>query len=81
MSKSGKFLLGALLGATAAVLLTPVTGKKARSSLRGLAEKKGLDTSAIQSKVESLLARGQELIQTVQPEERPKTRRKTKTKK
>jgi len=40
MSKSGKFLLGALLGAVAAVLLTPVAGKKARSALRAAAEKR-----------------------------------------
>lgn len=81
MSKSGKFLLGALLGAGAAVLLTPVTGKKARSSLRNLAEKKGLDAGALQSKAESLLARGAKLVQAIKQEEPPKPKRKTKIKK
>lgn len=84
MSKSGKFILGALLGAGAAVLLTPITGKKARGSLRQAAEKRGLDVKAIQSKVESLWERGEELAKTVVPEapaKRRSTRSKTKSKK
>lgn len=84
MSKSGKFILGALLGATAAVLLTPVTGKKARSALRTTAVKKGLNVEAVQEKVQELLARGEELVKgaaPAAPAKRGSARSKTKSKK
>jgi len=84
MSKSGKFILGALLGAGAAILLTPVTGKKARGALRATAVKKGLDVEALQEKMEGLLSRGKDLAKTImpaEPVERRSTKRKTKTKK
>ena len=39
----GKFVFGALLGAAAAALLTPVAGKKARKKVADTAEKAGID--------------------------------------
>ncbi|MEK7189003.1 MAG: hypothetical protein AAB671_00655 [Patescibacteria group bacterium] len=43
MGKSGKFLAGALLGAAAAALLSPVSGKAARKKVAEGLEKAGLD--------------------------------------
>jgi gas vesicle protein len=37
MAKTTKFLLGAILGAAAAALLTPVAGQQARSKLKTIA--------------------------------------------
>lgn len=80
MSKSGKFLLGALLGAAAAVLLTPVAGKKARGSLKKMAVKQGLPLEAIEAKAEELLAKGKEAAASALPK-KPVAPKKTKTKK
>lgn len=68
MSKSGKFILGA----TAAALLTPVAGREARTSLKKVANKKGLD---------KLVSNGSDLVNSVLENIAPKPRRKTKTKK
>lgn len=40
MAKTTKFLLGAILGAAAAALLTPVAGKQARAELKKIARKR-----------------------------------------
>lgn len=40
MAKTGKFILGAILGAAAAALLTPMTGSAARTELKKAAQKR-----------------------------------------
>ncbi len=40
MVKTGKFILGAVLGAAAAALLTPVTGSAVRAELKSAAQKR-----------------------------------------
>lgn len=49
-----KFILGAILGATAAALLTPVAGKKTRENLIKIGKDMGLDTDAIGEKAREL---------------------------
>lgn len=72
MGKSGKFIFGALLGAAAAALLTPVAGKEARTSLKKVANKKSL---------EKIVGSGSDLVNTVLENIAAKPRRKTKPKK
>ena len=40
MEKTGKFILGAVLGAAAAALLTPVDGRVARTELKKTVQKR-----------------------------------------
>lgn len=72
MPKSGKFVLGAIIGAAAAALLTPVAGRQARASLKKVANK---------SSLEKLAGRGSDLVNTALKNIAPKPRRKTNTKK
>jgi len=62
MSKSSKFVLGALVGAVAAALLTPVSGKKARDKVKHTASKAGLDANKIEKRVHSLAKKGAEAL-------------------
>ncbi|PIQ78445.1 MAG: hypothetical protein CO042_03550 [Parcubacteria group bacterium CG_4_9_14_0_2_um_filter_41_8] len=57
MAKSGKFLFGALLGATAAALLTPFAGKKARQKLSKTAKKVTED-----ERVSGLIEKGEQVF-------------------
>ena len=54
--QKGKFLFGAALGAAAAALLTPVTGKKARQKMEKTAKKISQDDrfSKVMSKSEQI---------------------------
>ena len=72
MSKSGKFVLGAILGAAAAALLTPVAGREARKNFKKAANKTGF---------QKLAASGTDLVNTVLENFAPQPRRKTKAKK
>lgn len=63
MSKTGKFIAGAILGAAAAALLTPVSGKKARAKLKAGAQKAGLKTEKYEAKLQSLVDEGANLLQ------------------
>lgn len=49
-----KFIWGAILGATAGALLTPLTTKKGRAKLVKLGQDLGLDTGAIGEKAKEL---------------------------
>ncbi len=62
MPKSSKFFLGALLGAAAVALLTPVTGKKARSVFSKAAKSAGIPTDKIKSAFDDLSEKGEELL-------------------
>lgn len=46
MGKTDKFIWGAVLGAAAAALLTPVTGRVARIGIKKIANHHGLDKLA-----------------------------------
>ncbi|MEK7125339.1 MAG: hypothetical protein AAB880_00280 [Patescibacteria group bacterium] len=46
MAKTGKFIIGAILGAAAAALLTPLTGPAARAELKKAAQKQLKKTKA-----------------------------------
>lgn len=72
MGKSGKFIFGALLGAAAAALLTPVAGREARTSLKKVANKRSL---------EKIVESGSDLVNAALGNIVPKPRRKTKPKK
>jgi gas vesicle protein len=79
MGKS-KFIVGALLGAAAAALLTPVSGKGARTKVKKAALKVGLDTNKLESQVGQLAKQGKGIIGSViqKAEERVKTKTKKK---
>jgi gas vesicle protein len=62
MGKSGKFMFGALLGAAAAALLTPVAGKKARKKVAETAEKAGVDKEKIEQVKKQAKELGGELL-------------------
>ena len=66
MGKSGKFIFGALLGAAAAALLTPVAGKKARKKVAQTAEKVGIDKEKIDQVVNQAKDFGSDLLQKAQ---------------
>ena len=72
MAKTGKFILGAVLGAAAAALLTPISGREARTGLKSAANKRGLN---------KLIAGGSDLVNSVLGNQTTAARRKTKTKK
>jgi len=61
MGKS-KFLVGAILGAAAAALLTPVTGKKTRDSVKKAAKRVGVPTDGVAEAVNSIVEKGTELL-------------------
>jgi gas vesicle protein len=65
MSKSSKFLAGALLGAAAAALLSPVSGKSARNKVKKVAQKAGVDTKKLESNVNALAGKGKGVISSV----------------
>jgi len=58
MGKSSKFLLGALLGAAAAALLTPVAGKRARAKVKQAAKQAGVPTGSLEDAVSKLVKKG-----------------------
>lgn len=62
MAKS-KFILGAILGAAAAALLTPVTGRKAREKLVKLGEGMGFDSDIVKKKVDEFAREGAAILQ------------------
>ena len=64
MSKSSKFVLGAIIGAAAAALLTPVSGKKARDKVKSAAGRAGIDTKELEKKVKSLAQKGGRAIES-----------------
>ncbi|OJI07629.1 hypothetical protein BK004_00895 [bacterium CG10_46_32] len=68
MAKSGKFLAGALIGAAAAALLTPIAGKKARKKMMEAASKAGLDRDAIEGAVGGIVEKGSKLLQQAKKE-------------
>lgn len=80
MPKSGKFLIGALVGAAAAALLTPVAGKKARQKLAEQAKKAGMDREKFEEVVETVAQKGSELLKQAQSSVGAR-KTKTKTKK
>ncbi len=62
MGKSSKFLIGALLGAAAAALLTPVSGKRARGSALRAAKRAGVPTEKLEGALSDLVEKGGELL-------------------
>lgn len=74
MSKTGKFFLGALLGATAAVLLTPLNGRQTRSGLKKIVKS---NQGGIKKLAEEITSKAEAILQTPAP----KRVRKTNTKK
>lgn len=58
-----KFVLGAILGAAAAALLTPVNGRKAREKLIKMGEDLGIDPDEVKKKVEDLARESGVIIQ------------------
>jgi len=75
MSKSGKFLFGALLGAAAAALLTPIAGKKARQKLQKTAEKVKSD-----ERFSQIVEKGAEILAKAKDAASEKINPQTKTK-
>jgi len=76
MGKSKKFLAGALLGAAAAVLLTPVAGKKARKKVVEGLEKAGVDRETIAETVSAAVKKGSELLKQAKKQTASKTKTK-----
>ena len=68
MRKSGKFLAGALLGAAAAALLSPVTGKKARKKVIEAANKAGLDRERLEGMANAVMEKGSEFLREARQE-------------
>jgi gas vesicle protein len=82
MGKTAKFIFGAIVGATAAALLTPVTGKRARKEALKIAKKVGIDTDKLDSAADLLIKKGEEIFE--KPKElvlKKKTSVKSKSKK
>ncbi|MBU2575993.1 YtxH domain-containing protein [Patescibacteria group bacterium] len=75
MSKSGKFVLGALLGAAAAALLTPIAGKKTRQKLQKTVEKVKSD-----ERVNQIIEKGSEIFEKAKDAAGEKINQQTKTK-
>ena len=83
MAKSGKFLAGALVGAAAVALLTPIAGKKARQKVMEAANKAGLDREKLEEVASAVMEKGSELLRQARKEVAQKRNRgssKTKTK-
>jgi len=72
MGKS-KFVAGALLGAVAALLLTPVTGKKTRASLKKAAKRAGVPTDRMEGAIDSIIEKGSEMLAAADGTTRKKT--------
>lgn len=72
------------MGAAAAALLTPVTGRKAREKLVKLGEDMGFDSDTVKKKLEEFAGEGsaivQEALKLPRSAKRPATRRKTNSK-
>ncbi|MBI2050508.1 MAG: YtxH domain-containing protein [Parcubacteria group bacterium] len=68
MGKSGKFLAGALLGAAAAALLTPVAGKKARKKVAEGLEKAGVDREMVEETLRAAAKKGSDLLKQARKE-------------
>ncbi|MBI2636906.1 MAG: YtxH domain-containing protein [Parcubacteria group bacterium] len=81
MVASKKFLAGALVGAAAAALLTPLTGKKARKKVAEAANRAGLDREKLEGALGAVVEKSSELLRTVREEAAEKrSGSKTKTK-
>lgn len=65
MSKTGKFIAGAILGAAAAALLTPVSGKKARAKINATAKKAGIDLGKYGVKIDKVVDAGSEILRQI----------------
>ena len=76
MSKSSKFFLGTLLGAAAGILLSPVSGKKAREKVKSKAKDYGIDLGKYSDKIESVLEKGGEILEKASSEKKSPTKRK-----
>ena len=78
MGKPGKFLVGALVGAAAAALLTPVTGKKARKKVAERLEKAGVDREKIEEAAGAARKIGRALLERAKKEAASKSKTKSK---
>ncbi|MBI1961452.1 MAG: hypothetical protein HYS45_01985 [Parcubacteria group bacterium] len=76
MAKSGKFLAGALVGAAAAALLTPIAGKIARKKVMEAANKAGLDREKLEQAASAVMEKGSELLRQARKEALEKRGRK-----
>jgi gas vesicle protein len=82
MGRPSKFIFGAVLGAVAAALITPVAGKKARTRLKQAAQKAGVDTKKLDKQIGGIIEKGGQLLREVkQSGEKETEPDKTKTKK
>ena len=80
MAKSGKFIAGALIGAAAAALLTPIAGKKARKKIMDAAKSAGFDAEKIDEFAQSAKKIGQRIIKEA-TKQAPESKTKNKSKK
>ncbi len=76
MAKSGKFLAGALVGAAAAALLTPIVGKTARKKVMEAANKAGLDREKLEQAASAVMEKGSEFLRQAREEARERRARK-----
>ncbi len=63
MSRTGKFIAGAILGAAATALLTPVSGKKMRAKINSSAKKAGIKTDKYEAKLQTIVEEGAAILQ------------------
>lgn len=79
MGKTAKFIFGAIVGAAAAALLTPVTGKRARQEASKIAKKAGIDTDKLNSAADFLVKKSEQIFEkSKEPPAKRRTRAKTK---
>ncbi len=62
MGKAAKFIFGAIIGAVATALLTPVSGKRAREQASKIAKKAGLDSKKLSSVADFVVKKGREFL-------------------
>lgn len=76
-------MVGALVGAAAAALLTPIAGKKARKKVVEAARKAGVDREALAAAADAVVEKGSEFLRQAREEvaQKKRTGSKTKTKK
>ena len=76
MGKSSKFVAGAVLGAVAAMLLTPVAGKKVREQVKKLAKRAGIDADALGKHAQQLVQAGAKFAASASVAKQAKTKTK-----
>jgi len=79
MSKTGKFIAGAILGAAATALLTPVSGKKVRAKINSTAKKAGFKTEKYEAKLQDIVEQGALLLRNLSEGRPARLRRAGKT--